>query len=148
MSLAAALKKVEQQSQSQAVSQQPLGRAPQTKEEADALRQQEAARQEVESVTRMRIQQLAGSIFTRLMGDPTLTDPAQEDSVVTLKEDGGVELDKNALIGIARVCNVVSSIAAQVHAQEVWGVTVNRQEPAQPTNQVVPPQQMPAPPAA
>lgn len=138
MTLAEALSKVNQQAQQQAAAQpqQPLlGPAPQTKPEADAIRQQNAANQEANAVARMRIQQLAGSIFTRLVSDPRLVDPSDDSSVVKLTPKGKLEIDQDRLVVIGQVNNRVASILAQIHAQEVWGLTLT-----QPSAQQMPPQ--------
>ena len=104
----------------------PIGTAPVSVEEADRMRQEEAAMEERRMVAQMRLEQLSASIFARLVSSPDLIN-----MVCTISPEKGVELNQQLLCTYFDVCNHIAAHGAQSHATKVWNLSCGLTQPTQ-----------------
>jgi hypothetical protein len=109
---------------------QPAGPAPVTKEEMDAMREQQLMQQQAEAVKLQRVEALSASIFTRMVGGSDIIN-----QVCTVDEaEGKITINEPVLKQFLAIANHVSAEAATAHARQIWGIDVGRasQNPQQP----------------
>lgn len=99
-------------------SQQPaapaLQKAPQTKEELARFEQARMLEQQQQQANILRVQQLSGMIFARLISSDALLQVFSDDK----------KFDPAQLKEFVNICNIVASQAAVSHATTVWNLQV------------------------